>query len=60
MLKRYYYAVIGEKVLMLRAKTDSGAVKQAEKLGEGVQVWFDHPEESWSARLVHVTKSKAA
>jgi|GEM_PF-3121742 hypothetical protein len=57
-MKKYYYFKIGEKTILSSARTDSGALKQAERLGEGVQVWYDHPDESWAARLVGVSKGR--
>lgn len=32
-MKKYYYLVIGERTILSSARTDSGALKQAEKLG---------------------------
>lgn len=61
MFRKYYFIKFGSTVQMLfNVRTEKGAIKKAEKLGEGVEVWHDNPEESWSAKLVHVTESKAA
>lgn len=59
-MKKYYYFKIGEKTILSSARTDSGALKQAERLGEGVQVWHGHPDESWAARLVGISKGRKA
>lgn len=59
-MKKYYYFQCGDKTLLSSARTEQGAIKQAERLGGGVQVWYDHPDESWAAKLVHVTQGRKA
>jgi hypothetical protein len=54
-MKRNYFLKIGDVLIMLRVRTEAGAIKKAQGKGEGVQVWYDNPDESWAAKLLHVT-----
>lgn len=61
MFRKYYFIKFGSTVQMLfNVRTEKGAIKKAEKLGEGIQVWYDHPDESWAARLVGVSEGRKA